>query len=60
MRQIVYASLPLGEGILLDPFMGCGSTIAAAESIGYFAIGIEKYEKYYYSSLKAVPMLSKL
>jgi len=60
MRQIVYASLPLGEGILLDPFMGCGSTIAAAESVGYLAIGVEKYEKYYSSSLKAVPILSKL
>jgi len=40
--------------------MGCGSTIAAAESVGYLAIGVEKYEKYYSSSLKAVPILSKL
>lgn len=30
MRQIVRASLPLGEGLVLDPFMGAGSTIAAA------------------------------
>jgi hypothetical protein len=30
LRQLVYASLPLGEGILLDPFMGSSSTIAAA------------------------------
>jgi len=34
MRRLVWASLPLGEGIVLDPFMGSGSTIAAAESVG--------------------------
>lgn len=58
LRQIVYASLPLGEGIVLDPFMGSGSTIAAAEAIGYSAIGIEKYREYYSMSLQAVPALS--
>jgi site-specific DNA-methyltransferase (adenine-specific) len=30
MRQIVRAALPLGVGTILDPFMGAGSTIAAA------------------------------
>lgn len=60
LRQIVYASLPLGEGIVLDPFMGSGSTIAAAEAIGYSAIGIEKYREYYSMSLQAVPALSSL
>jgi site-specific DNA-methyltransferase (adenine-specific) len=34
MRQIVRASLPLGVGVVLDPFMGGGSTIAAAISVG--------------------------
>src|SRR6266851_3241494 len=41
MRQIVRASLPLGEGIVLDPFMGGGSTIAASISVGYESIGVE-------------------
>jgi DNA modification methylase len=41
MRQIVRAALPLGAGIVLDPFMGGGSTIAAAVSVGYESIGIE-------------------
>jgi len=41
MRQIVRASLPLGVGVVLDPFMGGGSTIAAAISVGYESIGIE-------------------
>src|SRR5208337_3187175 len=39
MRQIVRACLPLGKGTLLDPFMGGGSTIAAAVSVGYESIG---------------------
>ena len=30
MRIVVRALLPLGEGAVLDPFMGSGSTIAAA------------------------------
>lgn len=54
MRQIVYASLPLGEGIVVDPFMGSGSTVAAAEAVGYHCIGIERYTDYYYSAVEAV------
>jgi site-specific DNA-methyltransferase (adenine-specific) len=45
----VYASLPLGEGILLDPFMGSSSTIATAGVVGYSTLGIEKNPGYYYS-----------
>src|ERR1017187_5488914 len=41
VRQIVRASLPLGKGIVLDPFMGGGSTIPAAVAVGYESIGIE-------------------
>jgi site-specific DNA-methyltransferase (adenine-specific) len=60
LRQLVYASLPLGEGILLDPFMGSGSTIAAAEAVGYSALGIEKNPDYYHLSLTSIPALSAL
>src|SRR5256714_12163415 len=35
MRIIVRALLPLGEGSVLDPFMGSGSIIAAAGAVGY-------------------------
>jgi len=38
LRQIVRAALPLGRGIILDPFMGSGSTIAAASSCGLKSI----------------------
>jgi site-specific DNA-methyltransferase (adenine-specific) len=60
LRQIVYASLPLGEGIVVDPFMGSGSTVAAAEAVGYSCIGVERYEEYYAMSQQAIPALANL
>lgn len=60
MRQIVRASLPLGEGVVLDPFMGAGSTIAAAIACGYEAIGIEGDSEYFDLAKKAVPKLARL
>lgn len=60
LRQIVYASLPLGEGIVLDPFMGSGSTVAAAEAIGYASIGVERHPEYYAMSIQAIPLLANL
>ena len=60
MRQIVRAVLPLGEGIVLDPFAGAGATLAAAEAIGYQCIGVEKDEQYFLMACKAIPELSKL
>jgi site-specific DNA-methyltransferase (adenine-specific) len=41
LRRLVRASLPLGEGIVLDPFAGSGSTLAAANAVGYKSIGVE-------------------
>ncbi len=60
MRQIVHASLPLGEGRVLDPFMGGGSTIAAAEAVGYASIGIEIDRAYYLAAQQAIPPLAAL
>lgn len=59
LRQIVYASLPLGEGIVVDPFMGSGSTVAAAESIGYSCVGIERHLEYYELANDAIPRLAQ-
>ncbi len=58
LRQIVYAALPLGQGILADPFMGSGSTVAAAETLGLACVGVERHADYYKMSLEAVPKLS--
>lgn len=60
LRQIVRAALPLSEGVILDPFMGSGSTIAAASSQGLRSIGLEKNRSYYRMACKAIPDLSGL
>lgn len=60
MRQIVRAALPLGRGIVLDPFMGGGSTLAAAEFCGYDSIGVELDPQYYAAACAAVPRLARL
>ncbi|MHB8529939.1 MAG: DNA-methyltransferase [Caulobacteraceae bacterium] len=41
LRKIVRASLPLGEGVVADPFAGSGSTLAAANAVGYASVGVE-------------------
>ena len=58
MRQIVYASLPLGEGVVLDPFAGAGSTLAAAEAVGYTSIGIEKDTDFFTLACNSIPKLA--
>ncbi len=57
LRQVVYACLPLGKGIIADPFMGSGSTIAAAQAVGLTCIGVERFADYYEMSRKAIPQL---
>ncbi len=59
LRQVIRGVLPLGEGIILDPFAGAGSTLAAAESVGYQVIGIEKDPIYFGMARKAIPKLIK-
>lgn len=59
MRQLVRAALPLGKGVILDPFMGSGSTVAAASAIGYSSIGIEKDSAYFAAASKAIPALAR-
>ena len=57
LRQVVRALLPLGEGTVLDPFAGAGSTLAAAEAIGYVSIGVEKDRHYFDIAGRAIPKL---
>jgi hypothetical protein len=58
MRQIVRASLPFGEGTILDPFMGSGSTIAAATACGLRSIGVESNGEYFDMAVRAIPLLA--
>ena len=59
MRQIVRAALPLGEGLILDPFAGAGSTVAAAEAVGYQSVGIEKDRHFFDIACNSIPKLAR-
>jgi site-specific DNA-methyltransferase (adenine-specific) len=60
LRELVYAVLPLGQGIVLDPFMGSGSTVAAAQALGLSCIGIEKNAEYFEVAKASIPQLSRI
>jgi site-specific DNA-methyltransferase (adenine-specific) len=60
MRAVVRAALPLGEGLVLDPFAGGGSTLAAALAVGYRSIGVEIDPRYFRIAARAVPRLGRL
>jgi DNA modification methylase len=57
LRKIVWAALPLGRGVLLDPFMGSGSTIAAAAVLGYKSIGLELDREFFQTAEGAISEL---
>ena len=58
LRQLVRGVLPLGEGVVLDPFCGAGSTLAAAAAVGYRSIGIESDPEYFSMASHAIPRLA--
>ncbi len=59
LRQLVRSVLPVGEGTVLDPFAGAGSTLAAAEAVGYASVGVEKDEEYFDMAASAIPKLAQ-
>lgn len=59
LRRLVRGVLPLGEGVVLDPFAGSGSTLAAANAVGYRSIGVERDETYLKLAIEAVPELTR-
>ena len=59
LRQVVRGVLPLAKGVVLDPFAGSGSTLAAAESVGYESVGIEKDPHYFEMACSSIPKLLK-
>jgi site-specific DNA-methyltransferase (adenine-specific) len=60
LRHVVRGVLPLGEGLVLDPFAGSGSTLAAAEAVGYRSIGVEKDRRFFELARGAIPKLATL
>ena len=57
LRQVVRAILPLGQGVVVDPFAGSGSTLAAAEHLGYQSAGVESDPAYARVAVSAIPRL---
>ena len=51
LKRIITASSNEGD-LVLDPFMGSGTTAAVAKKLGRKWIGIEKEEKYIKASKK--------
>jgi site-specific DNA-methyltransferase (adenine-specific) len=60
LRELVTAVLPLGKGVVLDPFMGSGSTIAAGIAVGAHCIGVEKNDEYFAAAPQSIERLSKV
>ncbi len=60
LRRVVRGVLPLGRGTVVDPFAGSGSTLAAAEAVGYGCVGVERDSKYFELACHAIPKLAAL
>ena len=60
LRTVVRGILPLGEGLVLDPFAGAASTLAACEAVGYAGVGVESDERYFALGVSALPQLAAL
>lgn len=60
LRQLVRGVLPPGQGIVLDPFAGAASTLAAAEAVGCESIGIDRDPTYFKMASAGAPALAAL
>ncbi len=46
MEYLIKLVMPPKDGFLLDPFAGSGTTILAAQNLGFTAIGVEREKEY--------------
>jgi len=60
LRQVVRAVLPTGEGVVLDTFAGCATTLAACEAVGTDGVGVEVDPVYFDLAAAAIPRLAEL
>ncbi len=60
LRRVVRGVLPLQSGIVLDPFAGSGSTLAAANAVGYSSLGVERDPVYFDLARTAISKLAAL
>ena len=60
LRQVVRAALPLGIGIVHDPFAGSGPTLAAAQAVGYYSLGTDHSLEFFNMASHAIPKLAAL
>ena len=58
LRQVVRGILPLGEGKILDPFAGSGSTLAACNAMSYESVGVEQDPHYFSLAVESIPKLT--
>ena len=60
LRILARSLLPVGEGHVLEPFAGSGSTIAACEAIGYHCVGVEVDAEYHAALERNIAALAAL
>jgi site-specific DNA-methyltransferase (adenine-specific) len=60
LRTVVRAVLPRGDGVVLDPFAGCGTTLAACEALGVEGIGVEIDPHYFDMATHAIAELARM
>jgi DNA methylase len=60
LRILARSLLPLGQGCILDPFAGSGSTLGACQAIGYDSIGVELDLDYYQALRQNIAAFSGL
>jgi len=57
MEILVRAAVPNPKGLLVEPFLGSGVTVAAAEYLGIRSIGIERDDVFYKAAVSSIPKL---